>query len=562
MSGVYRRDTFSERDALLYFFEHSIAKKLSTNSSNAVVFLLTYNGYFGGCPYLKIYYNISENRIDVVPVTELVLKLIPLDSVAPREGVTHYNSYHQLEFGRDNFGLDKKVISYIHDWEQEITLQKIAFISTFMMDFQMKAVTPNIISSFLVNYDNKDVFKNTLHYEPDNRSEAIMEKFLTQLFIDYHEGAKGRVPRSYTNYKIGCILMEFIPDSREFATFPCMRERDVREDRFGSQEDFDSYLQYKSYALIEIDKCSSTGIRHNDLHSGNVLAYTDENNIPRACIIDFGNFANQTSGGMTCSTQDRKRKFNELKIVDEVYKRPTSRDEHDNYLDQCLIRYNSVERTIPDKGKKIVGLRNWNDPFLTRETYREKRKNKYLGPDYIYKLRESSYKFVDVDGMNDLDKRMVRNGLKLKELLMQELGVEDMSHFIEEDTKDLGRYTGNYKNGGNALLQMYIKRLGLGDTCFEMITSTSQDPYCIQIFNTTPPDQQSDSFSERYPVVNKEMESQGEWGFGGKGNLPKKMLHKKRSGKRSGRRNTKGSGKRTTKRSGKRTTKKNYSKTK
>jgi hypothetical protein len=239
---------------------------------------------------------------------------------------------------------------------------------------------------------------------------------------------------------------------------------------------------------VQIDKLAFAGVIHNDLHAGNILSYTSRQGEVKSCIIDFGNFS-RTTTDVSCAKM-RKRQFNDLTISSEdIYKLNTvpsssSRasvkkrcqkplDPEDNYLDCCIIIPNTVKRisVIPgesDPTSTNIGLADWCDNNL-QEDYKTRVPNRY------------SFKYDPVNEMNELDKRMVADGIIIRDYLLQG---RDINQFIDEDNRLPELQYSYSRNGGISLLKEFITARGLGEICINMLTSPKVDPYCITLFNS------------------------------------------------------------------------------
>ena len=505
MSGIFRKSQYTESQALVYFIQNSITSVLFIESQYAFVLLLNLNPNIES-PYSKIFFDESNgiSSIKSEDVTQLVLKFVPIVETFKPQGINtdpftekfffFYEKGKMFMGSRRNDLFIKKVAVQEDQYNREVELQKLAFYTTYMLDFQMKAITPNILLSFFVNIFNYAKFIPLFTFLNEERKYIVnhdesdlkiySKKKHEYLFIQFMKSIFEK------KYKLGCVLMEYLPDSKNFIDIECVDNR--RNKDLGKKCEYIDFLKYKADVLIAIDKCMFVGINHNDLHLSNVMTYLNNDKRTRsATIIDFGlsnRIMENSEFDFNCSRNDRKRKFNDLIIVEDVYMRPTkatsTRYASDTlYLLNCIIKKNTKYEDILNLSQTgytkepVKGLEMWNDITMKNPNF--------LDPKHPNQpIFQSAFKYVPVQIMNDLDKQMVQFGIKVRDFLLKATGEEnEIKHYIDEDNK-ISNLTSYQKNGGITLLNNYISKHGLDENCKRILERNEFE--CIEIFNILP----------------------------------------------------------------------------
>ena len=495
MSGIFRKSSFTDKTALDFFLQHTSATILSTESSHSIIVLLTLNEKTDS-PYAKIYFDIAKNSISVEDVNKLVLKIAPIDSHIKKGKQQKHSEPIQFNY------MSEKFISSQHEFDSEVVLQKLAFYSSYMVDFQMRAITPNVIVSFLVNHFHMELFskinvttdvRKERYEKPaqqvakkdrrkktgqEDKKELPTEIIFTHdaIFRDFLDTIKNKnITKEDPPYTFGCVLMEYLNDSKDFGDFKCANS-DGKHADLGNMDDYLRLVEAKKCILIALDKCLFIGIDHNDAHMGNIVSYTDENTDEKlGCLIDFGK-ATYLSRQNTL-TKKRQRVFNELPDEDEdiplnkIYKKdgfttgPKYNTEWSaSYLNNLLQMNTSYSNgAIPIN----MGAEEWCDRKTAKATTI---------------IHPNSYKYIPANEMNEYDQENVKRGVQIKKFL---LGKKDIQKFIKADTEDkIEMFTKNTKNGGNALLKLYILSMNLDQNCVSILENQKNN--CIDDYNVYP----------------------------------------------------------------------------
>lgn len=490
MSGIFRKSSFTDKTALDFFLQHTSATILSTESSHSIIVLLTLNEKTDS-PYAKIYFDIAKNSISVEDVNKLVLKIAPIDSSIKGKQKKESEPIHF------NY-MSEKFFSSQLEFDSEVVLQKLVFYSSYMVDFQMRAITPNVIVSFLVNHFHMELFskinvttdvRKERYEKPaqqvakkDRRKKTVEVEGKKELICThnaiFHDFLDTIKNKNNTAYTFGCVLMEYLNDSKDFGEFKCANSNsNVKGADLGNMDDYLRLVEAKKCILIALDKCLFIGIDHNDAHMGNIVSYIDENtNEQLGCLIDFGK---ATYLSRPNTLPKRERLFNELpndedaKIpLKEIYKRDGFTT-GSKYNTEWLASYlNNLLKMNTSKGNGamqiIMGAEEWCDRKTAKATTI---------------IHPNSYKYIPANEMNAYDQANVQRGVQIKKFL---LGKEDIQKFIKADTEDkIEIYTKNTKNGGNALLKLYIMSMNLDQNCVSILENRKNN--CIDDYNTIPP---------------------------------------------------------------------------
>jgi len=424
MSGSYRISSYSDEEAMQWFLGHALTSVLANESSNALVLLLELPRELEPqSPYVQLYYEDAENRIRQRPLTHLVLKMTPLGEPV-------------------DMLVENQVIRVADhaSWQHEIHLQKYIFHKTFMMDMQIRAICPNVLCSWKVAPSRIPEFGNLVtirsgqpkrkfaHWDVGERIERV------RLDPSWVERSTTHVQNVFTffqevykrNLDIGCMFMEYLTDARDMVEYACFNRENVSEkyplDAWGTWEEYTEYLYGKAYGLIEYDKLGAIGVRHNDMHPGNMVTYRTPDHKLVTAIIDFG--LSTTHVGSTCRDM-RPRSFNDLERDTAPYA-PWSYNQRRSfsYLSNCVL--NERDR-----------VSEWND--VKRVLSQRCSKN--------------SYKFVPVDLMNEIDASMRERGRRIRDFLMDTVNVSDVMD-------------------GQDLIRLYLRLYPLDENCMSLLDPT------------------------------------------------------------------------------------------
>ena len=211
MSGIFVRtggDEFNNTTALKYFIENSTCTVLSVHSNIGFVIKLTLNVDVPDIkyPYGTLKFNSQTTEIKTENVTNIVLKFVIINK---------YYNYMNHDGERHDFFED---LCFIHgdasstckqyengflevgkkDFIQEVKTQKIVFFDSYVVDYQLKAICPDIIGITTFSPNIAKVFKDTFII-PNEIDKDIIHKYFS--YITELQERK---------YNIGCIIMEYI----------------------------------------------------------------------------------------------------------------------------------------------------------------------------------------------------------------------------------------------------------------------------------------------------------------------------------------------------------------
>ena len=500
MSGIFRKKaTTSDYDAFTRFVRGSKTTILSDSSNHALVLKITWRGaiedhvkvtsvpstgtvlstagrtasgakrsYAGeraaaptvsssmlvGSPYARIWYDPGTKDIVIDDVRELVLKLVPIDLTD--ESTKRFGSLEEKSIMIKGIDTPKYISSPIV-WWNEVIVQRLAFYSTFMIDFQMQAVTPNVIIAFFVNQLKITDFYSLFSL---NAGETRLDNFFQAAFEN-------------SNIRIGCMLMEYMTGARDFEDFKCF----FPEGNSGTFEEMKECMEAKSHGLIQIDKLHYAGILHKDLHLRNAMKYTNPSGRICGCVIDFGKSTIVTDRD-ECQTR-RVRNFNDLdkSTADPIYKLYKSHDSDTHYIKNCIVKPESnphkVQSGVTNKMDTRDYFKAWNSFTLFT--------NPFIHYGKYTIIQRGTCQYIDYQRMNEIDAEMVKDGKDIRDILYSELEVKDDRYYIAQDTQNEGKYSRSLKNGGNSMLHAYLEKKGLSENCDAMLQNN--DPFCITEFD-------------------------------------------------------------------------------
>lgn len=254
MSGIFLETGFTDESALQYFMTNSITSVLHYSSMNAIILELQLNPDFIS-PYQTIYYNDSTNTINIKPIFTIVFKLVIINNrdklhMNPNPVIKVIESYPE-----------KYTTTKFH-FESEIAKHKLIFYDSYMVDFQLRAVCPDIICSFFIK--KFDVFFNALTFISGVDRKNI---------YDYINAVRSYDTYVLKNLYLGCIVMEkinAIPLNRfciSTAPFYKNLNKSLHEAGESYQELLTNLLDVlisKAFGIINLDKMHYIGYSHND----------------------------------------------------------------------------------------------------------------------------------------------------------------------------------------------------------------------------------------------------------------------------------------------------------
>ena len=158
----------------------------------------------------------------MVDVTSLVLKLIPINFDKSFRGTVQNE---KLTYGGI---MSEKRVSSFAEFEHEIVVQKLAFHATYMIDFQMRGSSPNILLSFLVNFTNKKNFTDLFKVSIAERKDRMEGFDLNSGTTSTHNFIFNQFINSVLTspiYKLGCIVMEYLDNSIDLSDYTCFKPK-------------------------------------------------------------------------------------------------------------------------------------------------------------------------------------------------------------------------------------------------------------------------------------------------------------------------------------------------
>jgi len=497
MSGIFRKkSTNSDYDAFMRFVRGSKTTILSDSSNHALVLKIAWTGdiedhvkvtsvpsvgafsstaggtasgsFVGeraashtvsssmlvGSPYARIWYDPRTNDIVIDDVRELVLKLVPINlKNVSKDRTSGSESSIRVE------GMRGKYVSAPMVWWNEVIVQRLAFNTSFMIDFQMQAVTPNVIIAFFVKKLKDREFYELFNLES---GETRLRSFLDAVF--------------HYEYTVGCMLMEYMEEAKDFEDYGCIMSQGGTWGQYnGTFSEMNECMEAKAHLLVQIDKLHYVGILHKDLHTRNAMKYKNPSGRICGCVIDFGKSTIVTDRD-ECQ-EIRARNFNNLDVpaTDYIYKKYNSQDAGTYYIQKCIVKRESNPHIVVVYGipRSTNYFKEWNmplfhtDPIATYERY--------------HVINKNACKYINYKRMNEIDAEMVKNGKAIRGILYDELKITDASPYITLDKQNEGRYSRSLKNGGNSILHAYLEIKGLSENCDSMLQNN--DPFCITNFD-------------------------------------------------------------------------------
>ena len=493
MSGIFLDNEYTDELGLLYFMDNSIASVLHNTSYNAIILELKLNRGVKS-PYLTVEYDETENNLKLKEIKEIVFKIVIISS-------------KRVEI--KPLGLDKRTID-LENFNHEIVTQKLIFYSSYMVDFQMKAVCPDIICSFFIK--NKDLFIEKL------RCEKSEENFIIEYINQSLEQSLAKCKSKCESY-IGCIVMEKIDclTIGNYQVFNLLKNdfgklykslkpvvyKNKKEEFINSLDIYLNFLISKANVIINLDKLHYTGFVHHDLHIENSMAESfkdipdiyDGNLIQPnynvddllvlkkipinndGLLIDFetSRYINKTKHSNMI--KNRNRNFDNLDSLVKPY--INTRDEN-NYINKYIIELESTksQNTYNTDETEYNNFSSWNNLLFKTPLVKD--------------IGKKSYRYIPIDIMNRIDLLLVQRGLLIRELLLSKKIEEEkeiqakiyeyIEECIKEDSKNSKtKYLFTKITGAKTMLINYLKLLNIHENCDKIITD--EDTSCIEYFN-------------------------------------------------------------------------------
>jgi len=283
MSGIFLNKEYrDDKSAFTFFIENSICNIKSVHSQNAIVLKLELNDGIPS-PYGTTCY--SNNLIDIKEVKILILKFVVIENNDEElEGVFDY--YPDLSDEHSEYD-DYEAIYKINkkSFFTEALVNKIIFNNSFLIDYQVEAICPDILLCMLIT-GNEEIDGFLKIFKFNNEIEK-------KIIIKFFEFCKNK-----PTIEIGCIVMEYIDgkllqslmfNEQKIKLYNSLiKNQSVNQTEINKLlEEYELFLVCKAKLLIAIDKLHYLGFVHYDLHTQNSIYKTDActNNI---LLIDFG----------------------------------------------------------------------------------------------------------------------------------------------------------------------------------------------------------------------------------------------------------------------------------
>ena len=446
MSVVLRRKEISDNDCLTMLLQNSTFKLAKTLGRNGITIELN---CIENSPYFSLFFNNSTENIERRNIQEFIIKIVVIKIDSRRR--------NEPNIGFRYSNQDK--------YNNEILAQKLAFLQTFMIDCQMRGVSPDCICAFHVDFKNFEKFLNIFN--------------IPQLT------ALGEIIKGNNNLKLGCIVMEKLDNVLENFGY------EINTTIFSSNDEkifkINDYFQMKSNSLICLDKLHYIGLKHNDVKPDNIID---------GLLIDYGE---SESINVINSTSTRKRNFNDLDYNGgDVYEtnivnkksggRPTI--DRENYIIKCIfglenIFLNQYGECVGDYrlNQTTIELCDYYD-FFEKAPYTLNQSKKKT----IVNFKE---KYAAINIMNEIDRNNVIMGRKIKDYLINRICGPSCDETAKKDLleemkqKDmsiiyriLGKRDANC--GYLSLFNTFIEHSNDINTCYDILIN--QDAICSDIF--------------------------------------------------------------------------------
>jgi hypothetical protein len=448
MSVISCKKDYTDLSAINFFIKNSTTKLLSIESSHGILILLELNSNIES-PYSKLVWN--GNEIEVKDVYSLTLKITPLSYSTSTFLYNPKEKLYSPSFYDSRFIDTKKYQKYIEDekvWANELYNQKNIFYKTFMLDSTLYGICPDVLSSFEIN---KNSYKNFLdffifsdsNYKDRYTNEEVYspKKIIDDFFIELFSKTG--------NYKAGCYLMEYLENSHDFSFFSCFDVKDTKN--YGSIEEYNIYLISKAKLLFQLDKLHWIGFKHNDLHLGNCIYQT---NINTSLLIDFATATHISKERHENHINKRNRKFDSFDFINNVYPQETS------YVSPMILRKEEKSVNCSDIMKcgyihsmfefEKDELSRWNDIGTKK-------------PNNI--IHKTSYKYIPLSHMNEIDKESVRRGQQIYNFL---------KNFSSNENDSYLTLLQNYVSKNNLYFPC-LTILDIPKLCIESISSNEEE---------------------------------------------------------------------------------------
>jgi hypothetical protein len=468
MSGVFIHTStgFNDNSAFKYFIENSICSLLSTYSNNAIVFKLELIPREDLIyPYGTLKLNDATKEIEIINITVIILKFIIINkyhNYLGHQGERH-DYYPDLD---DKYEIDPNYEKHKgyeggiketgkKDFINEVKKQKIVFYDSYMVDYQLKGICPDVLGILTLNttYSLKI-------FEKFNIPDPI-DKDIIQTFFEYCKKLRAK------KYDIGCIAMEFIY-GEPISSF-------ITSDNTRLHP---NYLIMKAKLLILVDKLHYIGFRHLDLHTFNIIVNNPDNpEIMEVFIIDFDKSRLISNSRiyayvMINGGYDKKVRLVKFDTLDEIdpenISTITTYNTDGKYINNSIIRLEGIYAGMMTPFDDDIKLPIWNSMDK--------------------KVKSGDYKFVPIELMNEEYRENIYRGKIIENILLSSiLGIdfseETKMSYIEEKKEE------GYKNplvlenfskitGANQVLIDFLEKNGYDESCIKLLTNNIN---CINI---------------------------------------------------------------------------------
>ena len=462
MSGIFIRigdDGFDNTSAFKYFVENSICTIISVHSNIGFVIKLTLNLEIPDIkyPYGTLKFDPQTREIGIENVTNIVLKFVI---------VNKYHNYMHLGGERHDFyedlcdihgGASSTCRQYENgfqevgkkDFMQEVKTQKIVFFDSYVVDYQLKAICPDIIGITTFSPNIAMAFKAAFTI-PNDIDKEIINKYFS-----YVTGLQER------KYDIGCIMMEYI-EGQTLSNF-------ILNERGDLATPISQYLMLmKAKLLILVDKLHYVGFQHYDLHTQNIIVNNPESmDKMEVFIIDYDK----------ARLIDKPRVYSNRMITGGYHK------------DKREIPFDSLDSSEEKDA--------FNKKYVIRSImYLEQ---DHAGENHLVFYNNSEEEdpgnptFIPIDVMNKEYRKDIDRGNKIKDKLLSSVlgprytpGEENdlMKDFIDMEREHPYTFENYAKStGAHALLQLYLETNNYAETCLELLTVGVN---CIKISGIIP----------------------------------------------------------------------------
>ena len=572
MSGVFLNKKFDDKQALEFFVAHSVCSIVSVASRNAVVIRLTLDTEkVDESPYGTIKLNYAalshyedgadeskdedgaaegtadaSRLISIEPVTSLICKFVLLapenikgsKSVGdvvflspdrPQEDDEWYDAMRNtfskklhdltLAVGLGDFRIN---ITTYEAFYNEILIQKKIFYNSFMIDYQLHAICPDIVSTFNIDNNNIMDFLEKLNFRSDD-DKFIFETFckkIASIGEDYDASSDDSVDFLNNNgdeidrlggLNLGCIVMEEVVGNplRRYYDDMWPPRSHARAKYVYSNDDgkkYNQYLNFKAKLLINLDKLHYLGFKHYDLHLDNAIVINPSVDCYNNCnvlLIDFG-----TSREMLWQTYISKM-YHRLK----KFRRGNGLEGEDfkgneidtlNSTNNAYNLYYIVNSVIGLENNPIIEQRSSGQAYDDWISYDRRIPNKLTEADKTSPqgLKMEFSKVIPIELLNSHYKLQAQQGKVIKDFLVHSLvstssalSEEEEEKFISDNKemyqhKPLDVYPSrpgyyNRDTGAKELFLHYLEGIDYTTSCYNimaLVTENGDAVPCIDLF--------------------------------------------------------------------------------